>query len=75
MDAIAISLSAFVTAGPPITEAGLVTDFGVLGHITLVVLMVIGRLSIFPAAFMMLKLAQILKINIRSMYANDEIES
>ena len=75
VDAIAISLSAFVTAGPPITEAGLVTDFGVLGHITLVILMIIGRLSIFPAAFMMLKLAQILKINIRSMYASDEIES
>ena len=51
------------------------TDFGVLGHITLVILMIIGRLSIFPAAFMILKLAQILKINIRSMYASDEIES
>tara|TARA_Y100001936_G_scaffold82491_1_gene81152 strand:+ start:20665 stop:22188 length:1524 start_codon:yes stop_codon:yes gene_type:complete len=70
-DSIAVSLSAFVTAGPPITEAGLTNEYGILGNSTLSVLMVVGRLSILPAAYMVLKLSQTIKLNFRGLLPNE----
>ena len=70
-DSIAVSLSAFVTAGPPITEAGLANEYGILGNITLSILMVVGRLSILPAAYMILKLWQSIKVNLRGFVSNE----
>ena len=76
-DSIAVSLSAFVTGGPPITEATLATEYGILGNFTLSVLMLVGRLSILPAAYMILKLSQSIKLNLRgfvsSKRSSDEI--
>jgi len=71
-DSIAVSLSAFVTAGPPITEAGLDNAYGILGNFTLSVLMVVGRLSILPAAYMLLKLSQSIKLNLRGFVSDEE---
>ena len=67
-DSIAVSLSAFVTAGPPITEATLAIEYGIIGNFTLSVLMVVGRLSILPAAYMILKLSQSIKLNLRGLF-------
>tara|TARA_Y100000768_G_scaffold179680_1_gene134566 strand:- start:436 stop:1959 length:1524 start_codon:yes stop_codon:yes gene_type:complete len=76
-DSIAVSLSAFVTGGPPITEVGLASKYGILGNFTLSVLMLVGRLSILPAAYMILKLSQSIKLNLRgfvsSKRSSDEI--
>lgn len=70
-DSIALALSAFVTAGPPITEAGLANEYGVLGNSTLSILMVVGRLSILPAAYMILKLSQSAKSNLRGFVSTE----
>ena len=76
-DSIAVSLSAFVTAGPPIAEATLAAEYGIIGNFTLSLLMVVGRLSILPAAYMVLKLSQSIKLNLRGLISsegtNDEI--
>ena len=76
-DSIAVSLSAFVTAGPPIAEATLAIEYGIIGNFTLSLLMVVGRLSILPAAYMVLKLSQSIKLNLRGLISsegtNDEI--
>ena len=70
-DSVAVSLSAFVTAGPPITESGLVNGYGILGNFTLSILMVVGRLSILPAAYMILKLSQAIRLNLRGFVSNE----
>ena len=70
-DSIAVALSAFVTAGPPITESGLANEYGVLGNLTLSVLMILGRLSILPAAYMILKLSQSIKSNFRGLVSSE----
>ena len=67
-DSVAVSLSAFVTAGPPIAESALVNGYGILGNFTLSILMVVGRLSILPAAYMTLKLSQAIRLNLRGFF-------
>ena len=74
-DSISTSLSAFVTAGPSITEAGSSATFSILGNSTLTVLMIFGRLSILPAAYMILKLLQVVRANFRNLGTTDQVES
>ena len=69
-DVISISVSAFVTAGPAITESGSENSYGLLGNVALSMLMIVGRLSILPAAYMVLKLSRSAKLNLRGLRAN-----
>jgi Trk-type K+ transport system membrane component len=69
-DVISISVSAFVTAGPAIAESGSENSYGLLGNVALSMLMIVGRLSILPAAYMVLKLSRSAKLNLRGLRAN-----
>ena len=54
-DSIGLALSSFVTSGPGLTEATSVgVEHNAVSNIVLSSLMVIGRLSIFPIAYVIL---------------------
>ena len=47
-------------------------EYGIIGNFTLSLLMVVGRLSILPAAYMVLKLSQSIKLNLRGLISSEE---
>ncbi len=75
-ESISLALSAFVTSGPSFIDQGSASiDHNAVTHIALSLLMLVGRLSIFPIAYVLLFSIQNFRLNLRGLAKEPVVDS